>query len=91
MTHSDSWYSNFETLKIYLSENGHFPGKHTRLNNWSRCQRKRINAVIMPVEQKILFDEVAGSKSKEHTGGRRIPSKYVTMNLTNLRFTEYGV
>ena len=64
MTHIDSWNRNFEALKAYVAETGHFPGKHTRLNNWCRYQRKRIKAGGMPKEQKKLFEEVAESRRK---------------------------
>lgn len=71
MTHSDSWQSNFEILKTHVAETGHFPNKHTKLNNWCRYQRKRMKAGTMPIEQKILFEELAANRSNEHTGGRR--------------------
>lgn len=71
MTNSDSWFANFETLKAHVAQTGHFPGKHTRLNNWCRYQRKRIKAGIMPIEQKNLFDALAASRSGEHTGRRK--------------------
>ena len=71
MARADDWLENFEVLKLHLSETGHFPNKHTRLNNWGRYQRKRIKAGTMPVEQKALFEELAARRSGEHTGGRR--------------------
>lgn len=71
MTHFDYWQSNFEALKAHVAETGHFPNKHTKLNNWCRYQRKRIKAGTMPIEQKILFEELAANRSNEHTGGKR--------------------
>ena len=71
MTHSDSWIENFEALKAHVEQTGHFPNKHTHLNNWCRYQRKRIKAGIMPEEQKNLFEALAASRSSEHTGGRK--------------------
>lgn len=65
------WQENFEALKACVSETGHFPNKHTKLNNWCRYQRKRIKAGTMPIDQQILFEELASSRSNEHTGGRR--------------------
>lgn len=64
MTHADSWNKNFEALKTYVAETGHFPGKHTRMNNWCRYQRKRIKAGTLPDEQKRLLEELAGSRFK---------------------------
>lgn len=71
MTNSDNWQANFEDLKAHVSQTGHFPNKHTRLNNWCRYQRKRIKACIMSIEQKELFEALAASRSGEHTGGRK--------------------
>lgn len=58
-----SWQSNFEALKAYVAATGHFPGKHTRLNNWCRYQRKRIKAGLMPDYQRAQFEALAASRS----------------------------
>ena len=71
ITNSSHWQENFEALKTHVAETGHFPNKHTKLNNRCRYQRKRIKAGTMPIEQKILFEELAANRSNEHTGGRR--------------------
>lgn len=71
MTRTDNWNTNFEELKAFVAENGHFPSKHTRLNNWCRYQRKRIKLGTMPLEQKLLFEELASNRSDEHMGGRK--------------------
>ena len=71
MTNSSRWQENYESLKDHVEQTGHFPNKHTRLNNWCRYQRKRIKEGTMPVEQKALFEVLAASRSREHTGGRR--------------------
>lgn len=63
LTRSDTWQSNFEALKTYVVQTGHFPNKHTKLNNWCRYQRKRIKAGVMPEEQRILFEELAATRS----------------------------
>lgn len=63
MNRNDSWHASFEELKTYVEKTGHFPGKHTRLNNWCRYQRKRIKAGTMPQEQRDLFEEVARGRS----------------------------
>lgn len=67
----DNWMSNFEALKAHVAITGHFPDKHSTLNNWVRYQRKRMKAGIMPEEQKRLFIEFADNRSSEHTGGRK--------------------
>lgn len=59
----ENWTKNYEALKAYVAENGHFPGKHTKLNNWCRYQRKRMKVGTMPEEQRVLFEELADSRS----------------------------
>lgn len=67
----ENWMTNFETLKAHVAVTGHFPDKHSTLNNWVRYQRKRMKAGIMPEEQMRMFLELAESRSEEHTGGRK--------------------
>lgn len=67
----DKWMANYEALKVHVAQTGHFPDKHSTLNNWVRYQRKRIKAGIMPDEQKGMFEELAASRSNKHTGGRK--------------------
>ena len=69
MERCSSWQTNFEALKAHVAKTGHFPNKHTKLNNWCRYQRKRMKAGLMPEEQKVLFEALAASRSNEHTGG----------------------
>lgn len=59
MSRTDSWKSNFEVRKAYVSETGHFPSKHTRLKNWCRYQRKQMKNGTMPEEQQVVFEELA--------------------------------
>ncbi|MBQ4524649.1 MAG: helicase associated domain-containing protein [Bacteroidaceae bacterium] len=65
------WHANFEALKAHVAKTGHFPNKHTTLNNWCRYQRKRIKVGTITQEQKELFEQLAASRSREHTGGRK--------------------
>ena len=67
----EKWMANFEALKAHVAETGHFPNKHTQLNNWVRYQRKRIKAGTMPEDQLNLFNEIASARSTDHTGGRK--------------------
>ena len=71
MSNSDNWQTNFEALKAHVAQTGHFPNKHTKLNNWCRYQRKRIKAGIMSDEQRQLFEKLAARRSGEHMGGRK--------------------
>ena len=43
----------------------------TEYLHWIRYQRKRIKAGALPEEQRLLFEDLAASRSTEHTGGRR--------------------
>lgn len=45
--------------------------KHTTLCNWVKYQRKRMKLGLMTDEQRRLFEALAQSRSREHTGGRR--------------------
>ena len=71
MNNTSRWQENYEALKAHVAETGHFPSKHTKLNNWCRYQRKRIKIGLMPLEQKVLFEELVASRSIEHTGGKK--------------------
>lgn len=64
------WQTNFEELKSYVAQTRHFPGKHTRLNNWCRYQRKRIEAGLMPEDQRAKFEELAASRSDSRSNRR---------------------
>ena len=75
MTNPDNWQTNFEALKERVAQTGHFPNKHTKLNNWCRYQRKRIKVGTMLVEQRNFFEQLAASRSGEHTGGRKKKEK----------------
>lgn len=63
--------ANYEALKAHVLETGHFFPKHNTLCNWVKYQRKRLKDGLMTEEQKRLFLELAESRSKSHTGGRR--------------------
>ena len=67
----ENWFENYRALRGHVEQNGHFPDKHTSLNNWVKYQRKRMKAGLMTEEQQRLFQELADSRSHEHTGGRR--------------------
>ena len=56
------WQQNYNDLKTYVSITGHFPSKHTKLNNWCRYQRKRIKAGTILLEQKLLFENLSSNR-----------------------------
>lgn len=67
----ENWKIHFNELKAHVAITEHFPDKHSTLNNWVRYQRKRIKAGLMTEEQRVLFEDLAASRSMSHTGGRR--------------------
>lgn len=71
MKNDERWLANYEALKAHVAETGHFCDKHNRLNNWARYQRKCIKAGTLEDWKRQLFEELAASRSNEHTGGRR--------------------
>lgn len=67
----DNWMKRYEELREHVEQHGHFPDKHTTLCNWVKYQRKRMKAGLMTHKQQLLFEELAKSRTDEHTGGRR--------------------
>lgn len=63
--------ANYEAIKAYVAETGHFPDKHSVGNNWGRYQRKCIKAGALEDWKRELFEELAASRSNSHTGGRK--------------------
>ena len=59
---AENWLVHFEDLKAYVKQTGHFPGKHTALNNWVKYQRKRMKAGTMPERQRTLFLQLSESR-----------------------------
>lgn len=71
MKNYEKWEKHYEELRAHVEARGHFPDKHTKLCNWVKYQRKRIKAGVMPDDQRQLFEDLANSRSHEHTGGRK--------------------
>ena len=72
----EKWMANYEALKTYIDEHHHLPPKNAPLGakyllNWMKYQRKRIKAGLMSEDQKTLIEALLGSRSSEHTGGRK--------------------
>ena len=65
----NNWMMHYNELKAYVAVHHHFPVRHTTLNNWVRYQRKRIKAGTLPEDLRLLFEDLAASRSTEHTGG----------------------
>ena len=50
----DNWMSNFEALKAHVAITGHFPDKHSTLNNWVR----------VPKEEDEGWDNAGGTETR---------------------------
>lgn len=71
----ENGFSNYEALKTYILERGHLPDKHVVENrsllSWAKYQRKKIKEGTLDEDKLLLFDQLMGMRSKEHTGGRK--------------------
>lgn len=67
----ENWLANYEALKAYVLETGHFPNKHDKRLNWEKFQMKKIKAGTLDPERQRLFEELVAMRSGEHMGGRR--------------------
>ena len=71
----ENWITNYEALKTYIDEHHHLPDKHKVENrgllSWWKYQMKKKKAGTLTDEQERMLQELAESRSTEHTGGRR--------------------
>jgi hypothetical protein len=67
----DTWFYNYELLKVHVHNTGHFPNKHNKLLNWYKYNAKLIKQGKLSVEKVHLIHELEKMRSGEHTGGRR--------------------
>ena len=59
-------------LRAYVSENHHFPNKHTTLLNKVKFVRRKINKGTLEEWKMKMFFEIADMRDMdEHTGGRK--------------------
>lgn len=72
---NEKWMENYEALKSYILQRGHLPDKHVVENrallSWAKYQRKKIKEGTMDEDKLLLFNQLMGMRSKEHTGGRK--------------------
>ena len=71
MDNESRWNQNYETLKQWTLEHGHFPNKHDRRLNWYKYNAKLIKQGKLSPEREQMIHELEGMRSGEHTGGRR--------------------
>lgn len=66
--------ANYEALMAYIDEHHHLPDKHKVENrgllSW-KYQMKKKKAGTLTEEKERMLQELAESRSTEHTGGRR--------------------
>lgn len=71
----EKWMANYEALKAYIEEHHHLPDKHKAENrgllSWWKYQMKKKKAGTLTEEQERILQDLADSRSKEHTGGRK--------------------
>lgn len=61
-----------DELRAYVSENKHFPNKHTRLLNKIKFVRRKINQGTLEEWKLKMFLDIAEMRDMgEHTGGRK--------------------
>ena len=61
-----------DELRAYVSENHHFPNKHTRLLNKIKFVRRKINQGTLEEWKLKMFLDIAEMRDMdEHTGGRK--------------------
>lgn len=71
----EKWMANYEALKAYIDEHHHLPDKHKETDrnklSWWKYQMKKNKVGTLTGEQERMLQELADSRSTEHTGGRR--------------------
>ena len=65
-----------DELRAYVSENKHFPNKHTRLLNKIKFVRRKINQGTLEEWKLKMFLDIAGMRDMDgYTGGRNKKQK----------------
>lgn len=71
----EKWLENYEALKAYIDEHHHLLDKHKVENrgllSWWKYQMKKKKAGTLSEELERMLQELADSRSTEHTGGKR--------------------
>lgn len=69
----EKWKLKYEELREYVAVHHHLPDKHKETNrnklSWWKYQMKKKKAGTLTDEQEKLLQELADSRSSEHTGG----------------------
>lgn len=75
MKNDDCWLVNYEALKQWTLDHGHFP-KRAKIEgrgllNWYKYNAKLIKQGKLSPEREQMIHELEEMRSGEHTGGRR--------------------
>ena len=75
MKNDENWHANYEALKLWTLEHGHFPNRAKiegrGLWNWYKYNAKLIKQGKLSPEREQMIHELEEMRSGEHTGGRR--------------------
>lgn len=67
----EKWHANYEALKAYVIEHGHFCNKHDKRLNWYKYNAKLIKQGKLSPEREAMIHELENMRSGQHTGGRK--------------------
>ena len=74
MTNEENWLAKYTVLREHVEAHGRLPDKHKVENrgllNFSKYTRKKIKEGTLSEELERMLQELADSRSTEHTGGR---------------------
>lgn len=75
MDNESRWNQNYEALRQWTLEHGHFPNRAKiegrGLLNWYKYNAKLIKQGKLSPEREEMIHELEEMRSGEHTGGRR--------------------
>ena len=71
MDNESRWNQNYEALKQWTLEYGHFPNKHDKRLNRYKYNAKLIKQGKQSPEREQMIHEVEEMRSGLHTGGRK--------------------
>lgn len=75
MKNEENWLLNYEGLKQWTLEHGHFPNRAKiegwGLLNWYKYNAKLIKQGKLSVEREQMIHELENMRSGSHTGGRK--------------------